>query len=425
MDGHDRETNLLRHLNLTLVANLLRKHQPISRVDLAERSRLGRSTITGIVGQLTREGLVLEVGEAQSTGGRKPILLELAARSRLVVCVRLSTRAVALGLYDLNGHLVVRHRRAVRGRDDPLEVLGQVATWVAEMLREYGPQSRRVVGGALVLPGRVDAQTGTVIQSTALGWSQVAAGSWLTKRVGCPFLVDSDSYAFVQGEQRHGAATGVQHVLGITVGAEVGAGLILNDRLCRGANAGLGGVGHMLVAPEGPPCSCGRRGCLEAMVGDGALVAQALSAIDRGADTLLLELVEGRRQAITRNVIVAAAQDGDRLAMRLIEQAGHRLGEVVAQLANALSPHLILLGGEAVDQAGPLLMDPIREVAMRRLVPWVAEQLRIEQAVLGESAFLMGAAEQVLDRIFAQPVPGEDPGANPLSLANWLLWEES
>lgn len=411
---------MLQGLNVALVAGLLRQHQPISRADLAERAGLARSTITGIVAQLLREGLAKETGEAESTGGRKPVLLELVADARLVAAVRITARAMTLGLADLNGRLVVRHRRALRGDRTPEEVLTQVSTWVTEMLREYGAGGARVLGLGVTLPGRVDHGAGLLLHSQSLGWQDVPVQADLEQRLGLPVLVENEANALGLGEQRHGAGGQAANLVALTLGSTVGGGFVAGNELYRGAGGGAGELGHVQVDGDGPPCWCGRRGCLEAMVGDDALVGQALLAIERGADSLLLEMVEGRREAITREAIVAAAQDGDRLCCRLLEQAGHRVGTVLAQVANGVAPDLLVVGGEAVEQAGSLLIEPIRQGLGPRLVPWVAERLQLAEAALGEAAYLTGAAELVLDRVFQLPFYRPQAGTDPLNIATWM-----
>lgn len=421
---HPRDHNLLRQMNIALVASLLRKLQPISRVRLAEKAGLGRSTITGIVNQMIDQGLVQEIGEEESTGGRKPVLLELVPREALVVCVRLTPRTAALGLVDLNGRMVAHQRRALRGERAPAEVLDRVATWIAEMLRESRPDRGRIIATGLVVPGRIAADGGLVSNSTAFGWTDAPIGRLLAEQIHLPVLLESEGNAFVMGERHHGAGGGADHLLGLAVGGEVCSGLVLDGRLCRGPTGSIGEVGHLQVDPDGPPCACGRQGCLSAMVADGALVAQALAALDRGAASLLPELVEGELGAITREVIVAAAQDGDHLAVRLLEQAGHRIGTALAQVTNVVGPGVVVLGGDAMDQAGELLLGPSSEALRGRLVPWLAGKVQVKGARLGETALLLGAAELVLEQVFRIPGPLDSPEANLLSMANWLPEEE-
>lgn len=415
-----RDHNLLRQMNMALVASLLRRLQPVSQVRLAEQAGLGRSTITGIIHQMIGEGLVREVGEEESTGGRKPVLLELVSSQALVTCVRLTPRTATLGLADLNGRLVARHRRAMRGEREPADVLERVATWITEMLRESRPESSRVVATGLVLPGRVPPELGRASASVSFGWTGELDGRQLAERIGMEVLLESEGNAFILGEWNHGAGRGANHLLSLSLGAEVVSGLVLDGRLCRGATGGIGEVAHLQVDPDGPLCQCGRRGCLTALVSDRALVAQALAALERGAASLLPELVEGVLPAITREVIVAAAQDGDRLSARLLDQAAQRVGTALAQVANVVGPEVVMLGGDGVDQAGELVLGPATEMFRSRLVPWLREKVQVRAAALGEVGLLQGAAERVLERVFRIPGPLDSHDPDPLSIASWL-----
>jgi len=401
--------NLLQDLDVALVAHLIRRYQPVSRVDLAALAQLGRSTITEIVNLLIDHGVVVEVGEAESTGGRRPVLLELQPRSRLVACVRILPRTVLMGIADLNGRLTVQQRRALRGEREPASVLNRVITWVSEMLNESGVDKRCVIATGVVLPGRVNPDTGVLLESPFLGWRTVEVAAMLSGPLGLPVLVETDANAFALGEQLHGQPGGRESVLGVTIGATVGAGWTRRADAGRISAVSLNAMAHVQVDPDGLPCWCGRQGCLGVMVSNSGLVARALEALEQGEKSLITDLVEGRRGAINRDIIVAAAHEGDPLGMRLLAQAGEWIAEALAPLVNVLEPAALVFGGETVTQAGPLLLEPLRAALAPRLTPWAERHLRLEVSSLGEAAWLVGAAEVVLQRAFYSPL-GACPG---------------
>lgn len=417
MSSQAKDKRFIRDLNVATVAATIRRHEPIPRVELAERTELSRSTITTIINLLLEQDLVREVGEAESTGGRRPVLLELAAGARLVLSVRLGPRAVTMGLCDLRGSIVVRQRRGLRGDTaDTAGVLAQTLTWLEEMMKEARIDPGRLIGAGVVVDGVVDSTRGTVVLAPGLGWRDVSVGESLRKRLQIPVLLARAADAFTLGEG--GAAA--NDLLAVSFGSSISAGLIIEGELRRGIHALAGDIGHVTVEPGGPICHCGNRGCLEALAGDAGLVRQMSSALERGQGSLVREMVEGRLSAVTREVVVAAAQDGDPLARKVLREAGILAGKVIAHTVSALDPGLVIIGGETAEQAGPLLVDPIREAALESIAPWTRASLRIEPARRGEAAWIAGAAELVLQRVFRPPGAGTGDPADGLSIARWI-----
>lgn len=413
MESRPSDRHFLRDVNIVAVASALRQYQPISRVELADRTGLGRSTITTIINTLLENGLVREIGEAESAGGRRPILLDLVERARLVVAVRLSPQTVTLGLADLLGRIIFKQRRGLRVPTHRSgDVLEQLSIWTLEMIKEAGAVDK-VLGLGLAVPGIVDHAAGRVT-APELGWEDVETVPWLKERLGLPVLAENETNAFTLGESLQGAAADRHDVIGAVLGPTVAAGILLGGRIYRGPWAAAGGIGHVQVQPDGPLCTCGARGCLQALAADGAIVASARAAVEAGEASLIAELVEGRLGALTREVIVAAAQDGDRLALDLLAHSGSQVGSVVGILTAALSPSAVVIGGEAVQQAGGLLLEPFSAALRQRLPAWLSGRVELLPATLGENAWLVGAAGLMLELVFAPPV-----GSEAFSLATW------
>lgn len=394
--------HFLRDSNLVAAANTLRLHQPVSRADLAELTGLGRSTITAIINSLMDAGLVREIGEAESSGGRKPILLELIERARLVLAIRLTARTVTLGLADLNGKIIHKQRRGLRTRaNQAAQVLEQASIWAEEMVKEQGAAAK-MLGLGIAIPGMVEHATGRVT-SAEMGWDAVAVGPWLQERLALPVLVEGEGNAFTLGESLQGAAAGRRDIIGVTLGTTIATGFLLGGQIYQGPAAATGGLAHVLADPCGPPCTCGRRGCLESVTTDGALVTAALSALQKGATSLITELVEGHLEAMTREVVVAAAQDGDRLALDLLARSGALVGTALGSLTTALGPEAVIVGGESVQQAGVLLLDPLFAAVRAQMSEQMAARTALLPARLGEEAWLVGAAGLMLHRVFSPP----------------------
>ncbi|MGE5571702.1 MAG: ROK family protein [Bacteroidota bacterium] len=197
----------------------------------------------------------------------------------------------------------------------------------------------------------------------------------------------------------------------------VGAGLIVGGRLYRGGASGAGEIGHMTIDEEGPQCICGNRGCLEAMVSDKALVRQAVERLAENPGSMVLQLAEGDKSKITREIIVEAAKAGDEMAKALVWEAGTRIGTGLANLVNILNPEAIIVGGEAAAQAGDLLLEPIRRTVKERAFAVLSEKTEILPAKLPDG-WLVGAAILVLQEFFGLPIYRQEDGRKSINLAS-------
>jgi len=393
------DRQLIKEWNIGLALDTIRRHEPISRVDIARLTGLGRSTISGIVGRLLKEGLVQEIGSASESGmGRRAVLLRLKARALAVAGVKLGPSGIIASLTDLYTEPIVTLTRPLPPGADGEGVVSGIADAVRTLIDQAGFDPQRVLGVGLVIPGVVDPATGTSLNSYFPHWRDLSLRDLLEERLELPVMVDNDANAVALAEHRFGAGRGVDQMIGITVGVGIGAGLIVDGHLYRGRKNGAGELGHVVLDMKGPTCVCGKNGCLEALAGDLALVANAAAAVAAGRATAITPLA-GSPDLITREIIVAAAQAGDRLARELLEQAGQWLGLGVAGAVNLLSPARIVVSGEAALQAGELLLDPLR----RSLARWVFPSLEGVDVVLGQlgaAAWFRGAAALVVDKAF-------------------------
>lgn len=404
------DRQLIKEWNIALVLDTVRRLEPVARVDISRLTGLSRSTITGIITRLLREGLVEEVGSAPEGGtGRRPVLLRLGARSLGVVGVKLGPAGVTAGLTDLHADILLTAHRPLPSGAPADGVVASVAGAVREAVSRSGLEPGQVLGVGLVTPGVVDPETGTSLNSYFPHWRELPLRSRLEEQLELPVLVDNDANALALAEHRYGAGRGADQMVCVSVGVGVGAGLILQGRLYRGHHNGAGELGHTTLDSTGPRCVCGKAGCLEALVGDLALAAQAVAAMAAGTVTAIGPLA-GAPDRVTREIIVDAARVGDRLARELLEQAGERLGLALAGAVNLISPARIVLSGEAALQAGDLLLEPVR----RSLARWVFPPLAgvpVINGLLSTDAWVRGAAALLLDEAFRVPLHDtSDPG---------------
>jgi len=387
---------LIREINAARVLGELRAQPLQSRTDLAKRTGLSLPTISEIVGELAGSGIVEERATGRSTGGRRPVLLAIKPDAGYVVGIKLTETRVIAVLTDLEAAIVARDTTPVPDTSVPAVVDAVVAAVTRLRTRAHG---RPVHGVGVGMAGVVDRASGVVRHATYSDWHDVDLAGLLATRVGLPVALDNDVNTLVANEKWFGAGRGVDDVLVVSIGRGIGLGLVLDGRLYRGSAGGAGEFGHTKVA-SGPACACGGQGCLEALIGEPALEAQACSVLGR-----------------TVNLDEAAelARDGNQALQEIFANAGRLLGTAVGNLVNLLNPKLVVLAGE-----GTRVSDLFRADFDRALSLAVFDGLQhgLETIVdtWDDEAWAQGAAGLFLGELFQPKLRPDEAGRPSLTV---------
>ena len=374
----------LREFNRLRLVDILRTKGTASRAELARRTGLSRSTVSTLVADLQRRGLVVEQpGQFAGAGqpGRPAVLLALDPSAGAAVGVDFDHDRVRVAVSDLSRIVLAEATAPCDVDRDAEEALDTAAGLVARLLDEAGVERDRVLGTGVALAGPVDHKRGALHESAVLpGWKGVDAAAELEERLGTSVYVDNDANLGALAEVTLGAGRNARFAAYVQIGSGVGAGMLVDGRPYRGARGTAGEIGHVVVDEQGLLCRCGNRGCLETLASTQALV----------------ELVRASRgEEITVREMVDAALDGDAGCRRAITDAGQAVGRAVASLINLFGPEMVVIGG-TLGEAGDLLLEPLREAVMRDAMPAAATGLKIVAGELGERANLLGALSLVL-----------------------------
>lgn len=307
----------------------------------------------------------------------------------LTIGVDVGGTKVAAGVVDEHGRIVAKLKRSTPAAS-PAQTADVISDVVLELLRDHHVQA---VG--LGAAGFIDKAKTAVLFAPNLAWRDEPVKKKVEDRVGLPVVVENDANATAWAETIFGAARGHEHVVLVTVGTGIGAGIVVNGRLYRG-RWGVGGEpGHYRVVPEGRLCGCGNRGCWEQYASGNALVAEAreFAARSPGGAVRLLQLGGGTPEGITGPAITQAAREGDPAALRCFGIIGSWLGQGLADLAAILDPGCFVIGG-GVSAAGDLLLRPARAAFQASLTGRTYRPFaEIRLAELGPDAGLVGAAD--------------------------------
>ncbi len=365
--------------------DLIRSGRAGTRSDLSRLTGLARSTVAQRVDQLLASGLVHEVGEAPSTGGRPPTVLGFNESAGIVLVADLGATHSRLAITDLAGTQVAETTEDLDVAHGPDAVLTWVAEGLATMIERSGWSPDDVRGVGIGVPGPVEFAAGRAVHPPIMpGWDGYDIRRRFVDAYGVPVLVDNDVNIMAFGEY-WAMPHRVEDLIFVKVGTGIGSGLILGGRLHRGARGAAGDIGHVQAGDAAVMCRCGNMGCLEASAG-GAALARALGSQGHDAEN-------------SRDV-VALVRVGNHDAIQAVRDAGRLIGRVLATMVNMLNPARIVIGGD-VAEAGEQLVAGIREVVYQRSTALATNQLEILTSSLGDRAGITGAAAMVIEHVLA------------------------
>ena len=370
-------SELARDINRDIILELLRRCQPIARVDLARLSGLQRSTVSLIVEQLLRERWIVEGATVRTARGRRPTMLSLNADLVILVADVRPGHAVC-AVVDLNGHFLAR--QSVPVANDAEFGVQRIAETLERMRNEFARKSFEGVG--ISMPGRVHPESQQLLWAPNLRWHNFDIKAVLEDRLGLNVEMDNAANACMLSELWFGRMEKFRNAVLVTISEGVGAAVLANGQLLLGKDGMAGEFGHILVDPNGPLCNCGERGCWEMFASTRAVLRHYN---ERAPE----------QPAITFTHLMSLADQGEPRALAALEEQARWVARGLRMITAALSPETILFAGDITacwERSGPLVE---RELAGRMLIGTPPALLPIGD---GEMARLRGAAALVLQR---------------------------
>ena len=303
--------------------------RPASRAELARVLSVSPALITQVVRDLLADGLIKELEQSPSQGGRPARLLGLVTSAGRAVGLKIAPDHLVFVDVALDGTVI-------RSAQEPFDASAPtLLDDLSRSVRAYlaTDDDLPVLGIGVAVPGTVDSQASGVVDSVQLGWAQTPLGAHLRRSLGLPVLVENNVNALAIAERLFGIGRSYDTFATLTIGTGVGLAIVMDGGVMRGGAGGAGEIGHLPVVANGSPCTCGNRGCLETVVGQQALE-------QTGRDLGVIKPAEGIDE------LVAAADAGDVRAQTIFENAGHTLARAVAGLVQILDPEVIVLLGE-------------------------------------------------------------------------------
>jgi predicted NBD/HSP70 family sugar kinase len=341
---------LMRKNNKNYILSYIRKNGPVAKKELAEQLEISITSVTTFINELMAEGKVVQCGNAKSTGGRKSELFQSNPDAFYVVGCNLQVDRLTTVLLNFNGERLASSHQNYEPRDE----------WrTAELMRDairgicatYRITPQNLAGIGTCLPGVVNRATGIVEAAPQLDWKHVNLRSVL--HFDLPVLIENEANAGIFGESHYGLAKGIKNGIYLSIGRGIGAGLMFNHRLYYGHSYLAGEFGHLIIEPDGLPCSCGHQGCWEGY----ASIPAFLRCYQENSGESLPGFAQFLEQLSAKN----------HFALQAVEEVGKYLGLGIANLVNGLNPELIILGGELTrvkDDIYPPLLRAVKKYSL-------------------------------------------------------------
>lgn len=383
------------------VFRALRLNGKISRPDITNITGWSKAKTSQEIRGLVDKGYLIEVGEGNSQGGRRPGLLQINDQLGFLVGVDIGATSVDLVFANVGGKVLQRYSEPADIRQSPDEFLQRCCGLILELSKKQGCQPEQILGIGIGVPGPVDFARGVLVAPPLMPhWENFPIRNFFQRTFSSAYVVvDNDVNIMALGEQRAGDGIGIDHFLFIKIGTGIGSGIISNGKIHRGSNGCAGDIGHICVDKQGPVCRCGNTGCLESMAAGPAIYERALASARSGSSQFLQKVLEANGGVLRLEDINAACREGDQVALEIIRGSGQMIGDVLASLVNFFNPSHIFIGG-GITNFGNHLLVSIRRAVLRRSLPLATTHLSINFSRMGSEAGVTGAVALAREYLF-------------------------
>jgi predicted NBD/HSP70 family sugar kinase len=404
MHGHNATT--MKRLNRGTVLRLLLRGGPLSRRQIARATGLRTSTISYIVAELLAAGLVQEVATNGAPAraarpGRQEIPLALAPDGAYAVGVHVGIFGAQVALTNARAEIVAQQRELLPTPPAVPAVVAQIGRLINGLIIRAGIERARLIGVGVGVLAYVEPEQGLVRLAPSLGWHDVPLAALLRGALDLPVFLEHNVRAMALAEQLFGRWGDLRDFAFLNVGTGIGAALVVNGQLVQGHAHDAGQLGHLPVAPDGPLCACGKRGCLDAVASMQAVRERATALCQRHPDSPLARRLAAHPVLGRENRVLEMAAAGDPLARQSIEPGTEYLAGAVAHLLALLDPEAVIISAGA-SRYDHVLIPPLQQaLTTRAALPGVAA--RLVPSSFGRDQAIVGGAAIALQRLFASP----------------------
>ena len=387
----------MAQMNRSMVFDLIRRKGPISRAEIARTIGLSIPTVMKITEEFSHKQFVQDVGKGESSGGKRPELLELIPDSKYIIGVGVGRSKTNVLMMNLAGEVFIREIMETGGTVVPEVWISRLIRVIENVKREGGLPEKRILGMGIGMPGILDEESGKVLFSPDFKWENVDMLTPIRERFKMDITIENANRALAMGEYYFGAGVDSRNFLVVNLGHGIGSAIMREGEFYRGSSGSSGEIGHIILEKNGPKCNCGNKGCLEAIASGNAIARDAKIAVLEGNASKIMELVNGDINRIEAKTVFEAAHLGDQMAIQITERAMQYIGIGLANYINLLDPDLIILFG-GLTNAGNIFLKKIKEVLRERQMKFAGRQVKLVISQMGENGTAVGSASLVLKK---------------------------
>jgi len=398
--------NLVKEHNLGVILLSLLYEPDLSRVQLAQKTNLSNTTITNLISELLKQGIVSEEeknepekGEIRPVG-RPRTGIHLESNARFVVGIHIGVGVFRVAVANLLDEVSSNQLEPFEIDAPVTQVLEHIAFVVEAVIKASMVERGKIIGVGVGASGLVEVSTGTNIIAPNLNWHNVPLQDYFQNALHLPVFVDNNVRAMAIAETFFGAGRGVDSLAFVYGRIGVGAGLMSRGQAFRGSISGAGEIGHtVMLLQGGEPCRCGNSGCLETLVSEPAIQRWAENFVRIHPDGCLAKIYHERQELDPIERIFEAARQGDEEVCHMLEERAYYLGVALAGLVNLFNPEMILFGG-IFAQGGEFFLDPVIRITREMAFGGLGNKVRMKATSFGWKAGVAGAAALALMHFF-------------------------
>ncbi|AOU01101.1 MULTISPECIES: transcriptional repressor XylR [Bacillus amyloliquefaciens group] len=368
----------VKKVNQKLLLNEILKNSPISRAKLSEMTGLNKSTVSSQVNTLMKENLVFEIGQGQSSGGRRPVMLVFNKKAGYSVGIDVGVDYINGILTDLEGTIVLdqHHHLECNSPEITKDILIEmIHHFIANMPQSpYG-----LIGIGICVPGLIDKNQKIVFAPNS-NWRDIDLKSFIQKKFNVPVFIENEANAGAYGEKVFGAAINHDNMIYASIGTGIGIGVIINNDLYRGVGGFSGEMGHMTIDFNGPKCSCGNRGCWELYASEKALIKS----------------LQTKEKKVSTQDIIDLAHLKDIGTLHALQNFGFYLGIGLTNILNTFNPQAIILRNSIIE-SHPMVLHSIKSEVSSRVYSHLDNSYELLPSFLGKNAPALGMSSIVID----------------------------
>lgn len=372
------DQTFVKKVNQKLLLKEILKNSPISRAKLSEMTGLNKSTVSSQVNTLMKENLVFEIGQGQSSGGRRPVMLVFNKKAGYSVGIDVGVDYINGILTDLEGTIVLdqHHHLECSSPEITKDILiDMIHHFIANMPQSpYG-----LIGIGICVPGLIDKNQKIVFAPNS-NWRDIDLKSFIQEKFNVPVFIENEANAGAYGEKVFGAAKNHDNLIYASIGTGIGIGVIINNHLYRGVGGFSGEMGHMTIDFNGPKCSCGNRGCWELYASEKAL----------------LKSLQTKGEKVSCQDIIDLAHLNDIETLHALQNFGFYLGIGLTNILNTFNPQAIILRNSIIE-SHPMVLNSIRSEVSSRIYSQLGNSYELLPSLLGKNAPALGMSSIVID----------------------------